>query len=41
MLTKSPYFNGKDLSKSELILDGFIREIGWRQKSFDVRQKFF
>ena len=28
-------------AKSELILDGFIREIGRRQKSFDVRHKFF
>ena len=29
------------MTKSGLILDGFIREIGRRQKSFDVRHKFF
>ena len=28
-------------TKSGLILDGFIRKIGRRQKSFDVRHKFF
>merc|ERR1712176_324347 len=27
-------------TKSGLDLDGFIREIGMRQKSFDLRQKF-
>ena len=35
------FWNFETLAKSGLILDGFIGEIGKRQKSFDVRQKFF
>ena len=34
-------FHGIGLAKIVLDLDGFIREKGWRQKSFDVRHKFF
>ena len=33
-------YNQRKLAKSGLDLDGFIGEIGMRQKSFDLRQKF-